>query len=78
MGIAQGCLTEGLLSFLINLSILWSMSETVCSDLWSQPLTAIAVAQQIQLHSYTDAHRLSRYNCTWTVPVREQLILMQH
>ena len=28
VGIAQGCLTEGLLSFLINLSILWSMSET--------------------------------------------------
>lgn len=26
VGIAQGCLTEGLLSFLINLSILWSMN----------------------------------------------------
>ena len=33
VGIAQGCLTEGLLSFLINLSILWSMSETASTGI---------------------------------------------
>ena len=59
MGIAQGCLTEGLLSFLINLSILWSMSETACSDIRSHPLTSMAVILRLQLHSSTDAHRLS-------------------